>query len=310
MASTPVTVIGEAIVDVLRRHGDDVPYPGGSPLNVAVGCSRLGMPSTLISTIGDDADGTILNDHLAANDVAFAQLGTRPARSNRAIATFDAKGVADYEFDVSWDQTEASQDAIAAAEGAGHVHIGSIAASVEPGRTVLADLATLATDRGATLSYDPNSRPGFGVSHSQAVERTLDLLSISTIVKVSDADLEYLYPGASADDVAARWVTRAPSIVIVTRGPEPLHVHTTRFAFQQPAERVEVVDTVGSGDSFMSGLLFGLDQLGALGTGGRDVLESITEEQLRAVVAQAAHAAGITSGREGADPPTLADLRG
>lgn len=308
MATTPVTVIGEAIVDVLRRDGKDTPVPGGSPLNVAVGCSRLGMPATLISTIGDDADGAILMDHLGANDVAFAQLGTRPVPSNRAIATFDDEGVATYEFEVSWDQTEPSEDAEAAAEMAGHVHFGSIAASVEPGRGVLADLARRGAATDATLSYDPNSRPGFGVSHEEAVERTIELLDFSDVIKVSDADLEYLYPEATVEEVAEWWAARHPAVVVVTRGAEPIHVRTSRFAFDQPAERVEVVDTVGSGDSFMSALLYGLDTLGGLGREGRAVLDALSEEDLRSVVARAAHAAAITSGREGADPPTLADI--
>ena len=153
---TPATVlvVGEALVDVVRRDGDDIVHPGGSPLNVAVGLQRLGLPTTLHSAFGADPHGVAIAQHLEASGVTVTASTVSDRETSVALATIGADGAASYTFSIDWDPA-----ALEVPEGTfDAVHTGSIGAALEPGATLVEELLTRLRPT-TTVSFDPNVRP-------------------------------------------------------------------------------------------------------------------------------------------------------
>ncbi|MBP1134681.1 fructokinase [Arthrobacter sp. PvP023] len=308
-----ITVIGESLVDIINdphragstQAGPTQEHPGGSPLNVAVGAARLGLATNLVTHYADDRHGLMIEEHLHSNGVAVIRGGSAP--TSTATATLSSGGAATYAFDVSWDINGASLPALAAVEGSHHVHTGSIAAVLPPG-----DQATLALVKAvrahATVSYDPNCRPGISPDSAAARAQAEVFVAASDVVKASDEDLAWLYPDRTPDESMAAWLELGPAIVALTRGADGPVVMTRRGRMEMAAEPVTVADTVGAGDSFMAGLICGLAQLGLLGAPARARLQDITLGELHALAAYANRAAAITCSRPGANPPTSAEL--
>jgi fructokinase len=304
-----VTVIGESLVDIIDdpRRGTATPeaHPGGSPLNVAVGCSRLDLRTKLITHFAEDPYGRMIADHLHSNGVDATAGGSLPTSS--AVASLDTTGAADYTFAISWDLDGASVQAQAAVEGSLHVHTGSIAAVLAPGNKSVRRLIEAARPH-ATVSFDPNCRPAISRDAAVARDQAEDFVAASDIVKASDEDLRWLYPGRTPDESMAAWLKLGPALVALTRGADGPVIITRRGRVELPGESVSVADTVGAGDSFMAALISGLAQLGALGAPARARLQDLTPEELHALAAYANRAAAITCSRPGANPPTSAEL--
>ena len=314
---TAFLTVGEALVDVVVPwQADDVagrtdePGPqefvGGSPANVAIGLAALGHPSRLTAYLGKDPRGDRVRDHLARSGVRLTPGSDRAPRTPTATARLDPDGVADYDFDLAWDL--APQDL----EGVGHLHTGSVAATLEPGGGQVVDLMARARF-GATVSYDPNCRPGIMGRPEDVRGRIEECVGRSDVVKASLEDVEWLYPGAEPGDVLREWGRLGPCLVLLTRGPQGPVIHLPCFGsgttFELPSRVVPVVDTVGAGDSFMAGLLSGLVDDGYLGsTQARERLFAATPEDLSPALRRAVATASWTVGRAGAAAPTRADL--
>ncbi|GMA18362.1 PfkB family carbohydrate kinase [Arsenicicoccus piscis] len=148
-------VVGEALVDIVHRHNGRVDeHPGGSPANVAIGLARLGHQVDFAAHFGQDRYGQLVHNHLVREPNLHLTPGTDQAdRTPTAKALIDAFGAATYEFDLAWDVAEALDD-----EPVGHLHTGSIAATLEPGGSAVVAAAKRARETG-TVSYDPNARP-------------------------------------------------------------------------------------------------------------------------------------------------------
>lgn len=299
-------VIGEALIDIVRPvDGPPQEYVGGSPLNVAIGLARLQHPARLAAYLADDAYGELIIGHLAADDVPLVEGSLGAQRTPTAMATLDETGSATYEFDLAWDLPYPLPGDV------GHLHTGSIAAALQPGAEKVA-AAMLAARDHATVSFDPNPRPTLiGAAHE--VRAGLEqLIGYSDVVKASDEDIAWLY-GADADpaQVLALWGQLGPSLVVMTRGGDGalLHVSSTGQTASVAGRSVSVVDTVGAGDSFQSGLLSGLLDAGLLGSAdARDRLRRADLSQLRPAVDRAIETSAITVSRAGANPPTRAEL--
>ncbi|NYI05096.1 carbohydrate kinase family protein [Allostreptomyces psammosilenae] len=301
-------VVGEALVDLVGQPDGRtfVAHPGGSPANVAFGLARLGRSATLVTQLGPDPLGELVREHLLGAGVELDPAADgAERRTSTALVALDAKGAASYDFHIDWELPglpELAADAVV-------LHTGSIAAAMLPGADTVEELFRRERERGAvTLSFDPNCRPALMEPHERAVARVERLVALSDVVKVSDEDLGWLYPGEPVERVAARWQASGPALVAVTRGGEGVHAVAASGAVDRPAVPVRVVDTVGAGDSFMSGLLDALGSHGLLGGERREALRAITGEELTAVVGHAALAAAITCSRSGAMPPTSDEL--
>ena len=299
-------VIGEALVDLVGQPGSRTltASPGGSPANVALGLARLDQPVTLLTCLGKDPFGEIILAHLTSSGVRV-EPGLNPeVQTSLAVVSLE-DGSATYDFRIEWDiggleplPTETRC-----------LHTGSLATALAPGSAKVIDLVAAERRRGrVSISYDPNVRPALLGTPAHARPGVERLVGLSDVVKVSDEDLRWLYPGRPDEDVAREWLSIGPALVIVTRGAHGLHAATQTLSVHRPTRQIELVDTVGAGDSFTAGLLDGLLRADLLGGDRREALTAIEESTLVEVLEAATSAAALTCSRPGADPPTRAEL--
>ncbi|MEU1349082.1 carbohydrate kinase [Streptomyces sp. NPDC005795] len=296
-------VIGECVADVVRLPDTaDRVHPGGSPANVAYGLARLGHDTTLLTQLGADEKGRLIRAHLTAAGVEVRTDGsTAPTPS--AVVNLDGAGRASYAFDITWTLGPVSLERPPA-----HVHTGSIAAVTEPGAAaVVAAVESLRA--AATVSYDPNVRPELMGDHEAAVRKAERCVALSDVVKASDEDLEWLYPGVEPVKAAERWLATGPAVVLVTRGGDGAFAVLPAGPLTVDALPAEVVDTVGAGDAFMSGTLHALAAHGLLGPAGRERLRALDRATAKDVLRHASASAAVTVARAGASPPDPAELR-
>jgi fructokinase len=304
-----ILVMGEALVDVVTR-GDDVDeHVGGSPANVAFGLGRLGHDVALATWIGSDRRGKRIARTCRRADVKLVPGSDKAPRTSVANAEIDAEGHATYHFDLTW-----VLPTLPHISEVGHVHTGSIGATLEPGGTQVVG-ALKAAHGEATISYDPNARPTLMGDPREARNRVEEIVVLSDVVKASDEDIEWFYPDRTIDDVVQDWLTLGPSLVVVTRGDKgATFAMSGADPVMAPSPDVQKVDTVGAGDSFMAGLLSGLLDAGLLGgEGARVKLGHATPDDVLPAVQRAIETSGITVSRAGAYAPTrkaLGTVRG
>ncbi|MFB8219378.1 carbohydrate kinase family protein [Streptomyces anulatus] len=296
-------VVGECVADIVRLPDQAARvHPGGSPANVAYGLARLGHRAVLLTQLGPDGNGRLIREHLASGGVDVRTDGSTAPTPSAAV-TLDGAGQASYAFDVSWTLAP-----VAVEPAPAHVHTGSIGAVTEPGATTVLDMVRAARAT-ATVSYDPNVRPALMGDHAAAVRRVEECVGLSDLVKASDEDLEWLYPGEDPERVAARWLGRGPAAVLVTRGGAGALAVLPGGPITVQAPAVDVVDTVGAGDAFMSGTLHALAAHGLLGPGARDRLHAVDRDTVTDVLRHAVASAAVTVSRAGANPPGADELR-
>ncbi len=303
----PTLVLGEALTDVLT--GPDGPpraVPGGSPANVALGLARLGHPVRLATRVGRDGYGRQLQRHLGESGVVLTEGSVTDTRTSTATARLTPDGAATYEFDIAWSLPPVATEVPHAA----HLHTGSIAAMLAPGAAQVR-AAVAAARPTATVSYDPNIRPALLGEPAEERARVEELVALSDVVKASEEDLRRLHPAADAATVAADWARTGPALVVLTLGAAGARAFWRHGSHTVAATPVTVVDTVGAGDAFMSGLLSGLLHAGLLGR--RALLRTATStDALHPAITDAlllaSRCAAVTCGRPGADPPRRGEL--
>ncbi len=292
-------VVGEALIDVVgAADGSVVERPGGSAVNAAVALSRLTRPVLLATSYGPDEHGRQLADHLAASGVRLATDPHVVQHTSVAAARIGADGAASYDFDVTWQVGPVTVADVQV------LHVCSLAPLLDPGAAAVADLI----DRLApstTVSYDLNIRPGITGAGPDVAARVNVLVARADLVKASDADLAALWPELDEDHAVENLLAVGARNVVVTRGAEGARWSWGRRSsdrLEVKAHPVEVVDTIGAGDTFGAGLLDAVwDHLGTRLTG-------LDTEARAAALAHAAACAAITVSRVGADPPWRAEL--
>jgi len=299
-AEDHVFVVGEALVDIVVDGDTVTEHPGGSPLNVAYGLAKLGIPTTLRALIGDDERGRSIEDHLGAVGVEL-DMSTVDAGidTSTAVATIQSDGHAEYDFDIAWDPgTIHTPDATTI------IHTGSIAAVLEPGAD---DVLRLFTESSETvlLSFDPNVRPSITPDRPAVRARIERLASLSHVVKMSDEDASWLHPDLSLDAVLDRYLAGGTALVAITRGADGCIVATRDARLALPSLPVDVVDTIGAGDAFMSGMLYAIVR-GGSAPGIRSGILAATE--LEAIARTALRSSRVTVSRSGARPPSQTEL--
>lgn len=304
MNRAPVVVVGEALVDVVvPTEGETSSAVGGSPLNVAVGLARLGVPTLLITRIGDDEHGRRVADHVRESGAELEEGSVVPgSATSTATAHLDEDRAARYDFDLVWDLPRRSlPDARA-------LHVGSLGATLLPGRDAVEDLVRQADEVELFVSYDPNMRPAFVSDAAAAWRDVAELASHCRLVKLSDEDLDVLRPGEPVDDVVRDLLRRETTeLVVVTRGAGGATAYTPDFVLHEPTPQTDLEDSVGAGDSFMAALLAILDEwdLPADGPGALDALDA---DHVSILLRGAMKAASVTVSRRGANPPTRQEL--
>ncbi len=306
--STPhVLAIGEALIDIVIAHDQpECPYeiPGGSPANVAVTLGRLGRPVALATWIGLDELGRLIEFHLTDSGVRLTEDSRGASHTSTALARLDETGAASYTFDLEWAPTAP----IDVPDSARILVAGSISASIEPGADAVLDALARGRDH-ALVCFDPNARPSIMGDPTDALASVERFIALSDFVKVSDEDLAWLTGDCDIDEVARRWLDLGPSIVIVTRGKHGCVAFTSDgLRVVKSAGDVDVVDTVGAGDSIMGGVIDALWSMGLRGATAREELKNIGEDRLRAILDRASAISDVTVSRKGANPPWAHEL--
>jgi fructokinase len=293
----PVLVIGESLIDIVTAEGrPPIEVVGGSPANVALGLGRLGVSPRLLTALGDDDRGHRIADQLEESGVTIEPESWSLAQTSTASAHIRSHGGADYEFDIEWVLPSPIR-----LRGAQAIHLGSIAAFLAPGADTLLSFVEQITGR-ALITFDPNIRPALVGSHASAMNRVMRLAARADVVKLSDEDAEWLWPSATAEDVADLLLHAGASLVAITLGGAGAIATTVDASVQIPAPKVDVVDTVGAGDTFMAALIRQLVVEPRLA-------RNPTETELTRIIEFAAAAASLTVQRSGADLPTEVEVQ-
>lgn len=305
-----LAVIGECLVDVVESETSaPTAHVGGSPLNVAVGLSRLDHSVVFAGRHGNDDYGRMIARVLRAQGITTV-LEADELPTSVATATLDPTGQASYEFALEWTLPDAEQltESLTAAAGRiEHLHTGSLAALIEPGASVVKTVFEELRD-SATISYDPNYRPTLVPNREHARQQVEEFIALADVVQASTDDLELLYPERSHYDTMAAWLQLGPALVTVTRGASGAMALARSGYTAQSAFAIDVADTVGAGDSFMAATLSSLRSRGLLGSANRESLQRISEDDVAEVLHTASRAAALTASRFGAQPPTAEEL--
>jgi fructokinase len=305
-AAVSVLVAGESIVDIVVTADGRVEHPGGSPLNVAVGLARLGVDVDFASYLADDPHGTLLREHLSSSGVrsVWSASGASAATPTAAV-TLGADGSASYEFDLHWQMPELEPESL----DHGILHVGSISALLAPGAADVVALIAAVRDR-MLVTFDPNIRAQIIGSRDEVIDEIEALFRSAHLAKCSAEDLQWLYPNLSLTGAAVAVQALGPAVVVVTNGGGPTIVATSACTTAIAARSVDVVDTIGAGDSFMSGLIASLIDQGVIARFASNPASALGSIDIAAMVAMATACASITVTRAGANPPRRHELAG
>jgi fructokinase len=302
---------GDALIDFLPVKAVDgrdaaVPVVGGSCLNIAVGMARLGAPAGFVGGISADLFGRMIADHALASEVDL-RYATRSDHETTLAFIRTVAGEPQYAF---YDEATASRNWMyrrgsIAFDQIEAIHVGSTTLTHDSGAAQA--LAMVEDARGSvTISFDPNCRPNLVRDKRCYVDQMDAFAAAASIVRMSDVDFEYLYGGSDHAGRAKSLVDAGASLVVITRGIKGAQAwHKQAGAIEVDAPTVNVVDTIGAGDSFQAALLFALRAIGRIGPAS---LAQTSSDELDRVVSFAAHCAAFTCSRAGADPPRASEV--
>jgi fructokinase len=302
-----IVIAGEALIDlIVRADGAISAAPGGGTYNSARAVGRLGVPVSWIGGLSSDRFGRELEAGLAEACVGLQLAQRTELPTTLALAEIGDDGAASYRFYT--DGTSAPALLPAPLErglpaGVCAVLTGSLGLVLEPMADTLERLiAGLPTD--VLLMVDPNCRPSITRDPAGYRARMMRVLARADVVRLSTEDLTYLMPDESAAAGLARITGLGTRVVLLTDGPAPIRAFVAGAEHEVPAPAVEVVDTIGAGDTFGGAFLACLVQ-----ANGRRSSAGDPDAVLRAT-RFAARASAMVCRRAGANPPTLAELGG
>ena len=303
---------GEALIDMIPTPTETgaegfVPRSGGAVFNTAISLGRLGVRAGLLTGLSNDMFGNQLAEALKASHVDTSHIITSDRPTTLAFVRL-LDGHATYSF---FDENSAGRmltqlDLPTLSPDVSSLYFGGISLACEPGADAYAALLQR-EGKGRATMLDPNIRPRFIEDAEQYRSRLDKMFTLSDIVKVSDEDLNWIIPAPlSLNEKVEALQDKGPSVVILTRGGEG----ATGFLadgteVSAPANKVEIVDTVGAGDTFNAGVLAKLSGLGQL---QKSRLSELPPDMLKQALVHGAKVASITVSRAGANPPWATEL--
>ena len=314
-----ILVIGEALIDLIGEEGSGGSYTavvGGANANVALALAVRGEEQRFLGRISSDGFGKQIASHLSSHGVNLSLAVNASEQTTLAVATIDPNGVASYSFytkdtaDWGWTANELPTAETVQSLSTKAIQYGCLGMAIEPGNLVIeAWLKSFFQAQSVTLSHDLNIRPALGFDRESELKRVLRLNAQSHIIKASDADIEWLYglqEGSDLDDIASEW--SHGKLVVVTKGPDGVSLHRDGERIDVAGQKVNLVDTVGAGDTFMANFLGELSALDALGDKPASRLARLSNDELVAAASVANLAAGIVCERTGCQPPTRFEI--
>jgi fructokinase len=311
-----IVVCGEALMDVFDAGATATGNAldariGGSPYNVAMGLSRLGQPAAFCGAVSTGFLGQRLMRSLADEGIDSSCVQRSAAPTSICVIGLDAHGVPAYDFygERGADRQLDASDVLARVpRDARAFHFGSYAMVVE--KVAAAQRALIEREHargaaGALISYDPNIRPTVEPSLAIWRETLAWMLPRTHLLKISEEDVGLLFPDAALEELARAWLAQGPRLVVITRGGEGVLGFTASTQVQAAPMQVEVIDTVGAGDTFQAALLTWLAEHDRLSIDGVSTLDA---QALRDLLGFATRAAAITCSRRGADLPRRSDV--
>jgi fructokinase len=301
-----IVVGGEALVDLVDEGGTLRVVAGGGPFNTAIALGRLGVDVAFLGALSCDSYGEMLFDRLAEAGVDLSLIRRSDASTSTAVVHRRPDGGNSYTFDLAGKAfTDFPADELPALpEDAWALHVGTLALAIDPPARAYEALINREAGR-RTIILDPNVRPlvfGEVGAYRNRFER---LAAVADVVKLSADDAAWLYPNLDPDRVLDTILELGPSIVAVTLGEGGAVAESAGVRVHVPGIPVDVVDTVGAGDSFGAALISGLIDANALGPAR---CRTVDFEALSAAVGYAVAASALTCKRVGANPPTRAEV--
>jgi len=297
-----VWVCGEALIDLIPNGIKHKAVLGGGPANTAKALAKLGIATQFIDGISSDKYGQMALKQLHKDGVLldFVKFSDKP--TCLAIVSLNEAGGASYEFVIDGTATfdfSSSWLPDPVVKKPSILHIGTLVTAIEPAASVLFEWAKKVA-KVSPIVFDPNIRPAVMSNRAEYVKQVERWVSISSSVKVSDDDIYWLYPGVELDQIANKWLSLGPELVVVTFGDKGLTGYRKNEKVAVDAKKVVVADTVGAGDTVGAILVEAIIE---------DGLEKLTGMRLSEMLDRAAKAAAITVSRTGALPPSKAEIK-
>lgn len=278
--------IGETVLDIIFR--DEKPIsalPGGSTFNAIISLGRSGVKASMISETGNDRIGQNIIKFMESNGIDASYVNVYPeSKSPLSLAFLNDHNDADYIFykdhphdRIDYVYPEVNADDI--------VLFGSFFALNPVIRPQVYAFLDYARQRGAILYYDVNFRASHKNEVMKVTPNLLDNLEMADIVRGSSEDFEILFRQHDADTVYRSQIAFYTKKFIYTRSADPVEVRGDGgFSKQYPVLPTETVSTIGAGDNFNAGFIYGLIKNGIT---RQHIDQGLTELQWDALVSSA-----------------------
>lgn len=312
-----ILVCGEALIDmVLKNDGGYYPAPGGSPYNTAIAAGRIGADVKFLGRLSKDFFGETLVNRLYDNKVGTELIIRSCENTTLAFVKLESGKEPAYIFytEGTADRSLTVRDIPLVLPANTHcIAFGSIAMTMEPVASSIESLVLSTAQQGAAVpvvSFDPNIRPFMIHDRDNYLKRFEKWMAYTTIAKISAADFEFIYPGLGQEDALKKVLGMGPRLVLSTLGPDGAVGLLRRddgsmLRVSAPVVNLPVADTIGAGDTFHGSFLAYLEMHDKM---SRPALLSLSEQELYDAIYFANKAASIVCSRQGAEPPTLAEV--
>jgi fructokinase len=299
--SDHVWVVGEVLIDLIPYTDQHLAVVGGGPANTAKALAKLGVKTYFIDGVSNDEYGQMAKGELLTANVLldYAQYSNKPtctakvtlSKSGGATYEFVIEGTATFDFSDLWlPDPQSLKPSL--------LHIGTLATLIEPGASVLFKWAQSVANV-APIVFDPNIRPAVLGDRNEYVKKVEKWVAISSAVKVSDEDLNWIYPSKAINEIVNEWLEVGVDLVVVTLGDKGITAYRKNEQISVDAVKVVVADTVGAGDTVGAVLVEAIVKNG---------LDKLTGEVLKSMLNRAVKAAAITVSRTGANPPSKEEI--